>query len=600
MHPVPLCLNGILLYTIVSRRAGISLEPGNCGQLTLGGDSDSPTTHASIRRAALLMAAKSKKEKKRARRRGGSHTPDTGQVAGQAVAQEKTEPCSLSEQSICSELQKLLDSRTAADSVNDSLAADILSTMAQLHLCAGRLTEAESCCRKSLEIRQQKFGKDSLSVAHTAYELASISEKLGNFELSENYYRLSLDLTIRKRGPGHRSMPRIVERLRAVLEQQGKDAREADEYAAEAIKGALSDAMIAFDFPLYEKLGKKCLVAKQYKHAEWMFACLRDVTLALCPKSPQLPRMLQFLALSCAAQGKNSEAQRLQLQALQRFEQLYGIHHPDTARCLGRLADLQFANQQLKAAFESAMRSRSLLQGALGKNHPDTLAARERIKHIKFELATKANTARMGSVRQTLEKRMEQLQHERHLRRMTKALALEKETVDGILAPVNQHESDGGEECSKLDNNVSDFLWQKFINAGRQALTAKNFEECERVLTSALRKAERFGKNDRRLWDTMCELANLYTATGKLFRAANLYKEIIDSCRDANGSDSPCLVPYLYSLSTHYRAQGEIVKERDTINRIITLLSAASAKDYELAPYLERRLALNRELAATE
>src|SRR4029077_7301062 len=62
----------------------------------------------------------------------------------------------------------------------------------------------------------------------------------------------------------------------------------------------------------------------------------------------------------------------------------------------------------------------------------------------------------------------------------------------------------------EIDDNVSRFLSEKFITAGRRAQETKNYIEAERMFLAAIQKLERFGKGNRLMWDAMSELAGVY------------------------------------------------------------------------------------------
>jgi hypothetical protein len=132
--------------------------------------------------------------------------------------------------------------------------------------------------------------------------------------------------------------------------------------------------------------------------------------------------------------------------------------------------------------------------------------------------------------------------------------------------------------------------------AGRQAAQVGNEKEAELMFTLAVEKARHFGENSSRLWDSMCELSSHYSSTGKLFKAAQLYQQVISSCEKACGGNSLQVVPYLFQLAQNYSAQSELLKERKILERIIQIYRDNGAPDYQLAPYKERLLALSEEL----
>src|SRR6185437_14134830 len=94
-------------------------------------------------------------------------------------------------------------------------------------------------------------------------------------------------------------------KLKRVLEREKKDSAEAERFMAATVYNAVNDALEVFPVDFYKEWGKELLAHKQYKQAEVLFCCLRDVVLALSPDCLHLAQILQLLALSLAGQGKS-------------------------------------------------------------------------------------------------------------------------------------------------------------------------------------------------------------------------------------------------------------------------------------------------------
>jgi len=509
------------------------------------------------------------------------------------------------------ELERLLQLQQSG-AADEASSADTLSTLAELCRLNGYGERAEIYFRRALAVRSLYLGKDHASTAHSAFAVAELSCNSTDLNDAEQILRFCLESNVRRAGPQGGEVPALLDKLKRVLEREKKDSAEAERFMAATVYNAVNDALEVFPVDFYKEWGKELLAHKQYKQAEVLFCCLRDVVLALSPDCLHLAQILQLLALSLAGQGKKPNAVRVQNKALIKFEQLLGPNHPEVGRCLGRLADLQFANGEYKQALFSAERARSLLQLALGKDDAETVTARNRIKRYKFKLQTKLNTRRISSARAQVELLTEKVEAERQAQKRRNAAAQPVESTTAIETSTDRAPAAASRESlanlvqSELDqaalvfpemtDKLSVFLWEKTMSAGRQAAQVGNEKEAERMFSLAMEKARHFGENSSRLWDSMCELSSLYSSTGKLYKAAQLYQQVIVSCEKTCGTNSLQLVPYLFQLAQNYSAEGELLKEKKIIQRIIQLYVDAGAPDYQLAPYKERLLALSREL----
>jgi tetratricopeptide (TPR) repeat protein len=293
-----------------------------------------------------------------------------------------------------------------------------------------------------------------------------------------------------------------------------------------------------------------------------------------------------------------------------------------------------------------ARKSLDILTATLGKTHPDTIAARMRVKRLISHETTSAVTRRTDVARRHLEEMTARMQVQRELEKERKQptqailqsgasdavnladpLPLEKvapagsvnETAAAVspqlmsiskppalpaadlsvpvgtafteITPTNAFDI-----LEESEVHVETFLWEKYMAAGRRSMQTRNFLEAERMFIVALEKAAQFEKGDIRLLNNKCELAGSYTATGKLYKAVSLYREVLECCEAAHGQTSTELVPYLAALARSYAEQGDPMKARKCYERILSIYDAAGAADYETSPYREALMTLRREL----
>src|SRR6516225_9683117 len=66
--------------------------------------------------------------------------------------------------------------------------------------------------------------------------------------------------------------------------------------------------------------------------------------------------------------------------------------------------------------------------------------------------------------------------------------------------------------------------WEELMSRGYEARKDYRWDEADRLLEAALKKAEQFGEQDPRLTASIRELADVCFAQKKFVRAASLYK----------------------------------------------------------------------------
>lgn len=95
--------------------------------------------------------------------------------------------------------------------------------------------------------------------------------------------------------------------------------------------------------------------------------------------------------------------------------------------------------------------------------------------------------------------------------------------------------------------------WNTATTAGKQAVIAGNFREAVAQYNKALEAIRTVEPQDKRLADTMDQLAEAHVGAGDLNEAEQLYREVLPLQRQFYGSDSEQVANTLHNLGTLYQ-----------------------------------------------
>lgn len=98
-------------------------------------------------------------------------------------------------------------------------------------------------------------------------------------------------------------------------------------------------------------------------------------------------------------------------------------------------------------------------------------------------------------------------------------------------------------------------MWEKNMAQAEKLFMLKRYAEAERLYLLALEKAESFGEEDPRLWQTQTQLAQVYEADRKFVRAGHLYRSVLQAVERKNGSQHKDVLMYLERLGELYTMQ---------------------------------------------
>jgi ankyrin repeat protein/tetratricopeptide (TPR) repeat protein len=158
--------------------------------------------------------------------------------------------------------------------------------------------------------------------------------------------------------------------------------------------------------------------------------------------------------------------------------------------------------------------------------------------------------------------------------------------------------------------------WEGYMHAGITAYQQGNYPEAVKQIEAALRLAEAFGPNDRRLDRTLSFLARLYHDQGRYGNAEVLYKRVLAIEEKTLESDHPGLSTTLNALAENYYAQGRYAEaeplfqralaireevmnpENESLARTLSnlaLVYAAQGKFAKAEPLFQRALAITKK-----
>lgn len=99
--------------------------------------------------------------------------------------------------------------------------------------------------------------------------------------------------------------------------------------------------------------------------------------------------------------------------------------------------------------------------------------------------------------------------------------------------------------------------WDDLIDAGIKYYQQGHFPEAEKLYLKALKKAEQFGSEDRRVATTLNNLSGVYRAQGKYAQAEGILIRALDIDRKTLQPINPNVAIDLNNLAVLYRSQGK-------------------------------------------
>jgi len=123
--------------------------------------------------------------------------------------------------------------------------------------------------------------------------------------------------------------------------------------------------------------------------------------------------------------------------------------------------------------------------------------------------------------------------------------------------------------------------WATYIDAGKKAFAAKQFDAAEKHFAAAVKTSEGFGAKDTRLAASLDHLATVYSMKQQYDKAVPLFKRAVAVIEAATDKGHPDLIGTLQSLGLVYRTQNKLDEAEEIYQRVHGIVTATFGKDDE-------------------
>jgi len=249
---------------------------------------------------------------------------------------------------------------------------------------------------------------------------------------------------------------------------------------------------------------------------------------------PHTLRAMGNLAATLRTLGELGKARKLGEQALKGFRELLGEHHPHTLRAMNGLAGTLYVQRELDQARKLQKQALKAFRKVLGDRHPDTLSAMGNLAGIlraQGELDPARND--LGKVRK-----------------------LQKQALKGFRKVLGEEHR---QTLSAMNNLAAT------LHAQRELRKARKLEE---QALNGFRKV--LGEEHPHTLAVMSGLAGILYAQGKLGKARKLEEQALKGFRKVLGDRHPDTLTAMNSLAMTLRAQGELAKARELSTRSVS------------------------------
>lgn len=113
--------------------------------------------------------------------------------------------------------------------------------------------------------------------------------------------------------------------------------------------------------------------------------------------------------------------------------------------------------------------------------------------------------------------------------------------------------------------------WEKAHEAGMSAYRENNYSDAEKQFKTALKEAEKFSIDDRRLTLTLGNLAELYRIQSKYSEATPYLKRLVTIDEEIWGPQHPNVAARLNNLAGNLRAQGMLAEAEPLYKRSLNI-----------------------------
>ena len=122
--------------------------------------------------------------------------------------------------------------------------------------------------------------------------------------------------------------------------------------------------------------------------------------------------------------------------------------------------------------------------------------------------------------------------------------------------------------------------WESAMTAGQQAVQQGNYAEAERIYQVAIKKAETYGLEDRRVAVSVSQLAQLYAGQGKHVEAEPLYLQALQIYQAVYGERHADVAATLNNLGVLHRMYGQYAEAEPLLTRALAIKEQLLGPDH--------------------
>jgi len=428
-------------------------------------------------------------------------------------------------------LRGILDqtaARIAIELTNQpAIEAEMLALIGRLYDQIGNPRKGEELLRKSLAIRQQKFGRESLEAAASLNDLGLVL--MTQHKLAEAEQTHAQAFAIRRQLLGDENVVTAtsLNDLGAVYRDQGK-LTQAEAMAQKALQirirrlgtNNLDVADSLRNLSIIQGSQGRWGEAKQT--AEQVLAMRRKL---LGPEHPFIPSALEDVAWAASGLNEFDEAQKLDAEALVIRHRIFGDVHPDVARNLNALGQLLGNRNELPAADAVLKATLSIQRKIVGE---DDQATAETLHALGSVLASEGKNAEAESaLREALDVWQKRGGDEKPDRLYTLRVLAETLEREGKWGEAESAWRESLVQWRKRGGNEERQSMYTLRKLGLAFEAERKWPEAESVHREALSISQKKGDQDPEALADLEKLVRVLTNQKKFAEAENLINKVL-------------------------------------------------------------------------